>query len=83
MALEQIETSDRSLASEEVEELPPELTGTSYVLELIESYRNMMNDREKKMKEICAGHYLFSAVRSSVLRWFFKDQLARYEKAVQ
>lgn len=83
MALEQIETTDRPLASEEVEELPTELAGTSYISELVEAYRNMMNDRKEKTREIRAGRNLFSAVRSSVLRWFFKDQLAGYEKAMQ
>ena len=82
-ALVQIETSNRSLTSQEVKELPAELTGTTYLSELVANYRRMMKERDQERRKANAGYNLFSSIKYSVLRWFLKGEINRYEEATR
>ncbi len=83
-ALVQITAEDRSLTSQEVEELPSELAGTTYLSELVENYRRMMKERDQERRKAHAGYNLFSSIKySSLFRWFLKGEISRYEEATR
>ena len=83
LSLEQIKTNDRSLTSEEVEELPSELVGTTYLSELVEAYQSMMKELKQEKKKARAGYHLFSSIRDHLFGWFFRTELSQYEEATR
>lgn len=83
IALMRIEATDRLLAPQEKENLPSELIGTTYLAELVESYRRMMNERDQKRGEANAGRDLFRSIKQSrLLRWFLRKEISRYEESI-
>lgn len=95
-ALVQIETEDRSFTPQEKQNLPSELAGATYLSELVESYSRLVEDRQRMMRDYeqerrkaHAGYDLFCSIKYtvpikySILRWFLKDEISRYEEATQ
>jgi hypothetical protein len=80
-ALPLIHSEDRPLVHGEMEALPPDLGRANYLLEVLVQYRLLQNELVFERKKTKAAARLRDALKGSVARMFFRDELEDCDKA--